>query len=128
VAGIREALDICDLEASLLLNLYKMAHYELAVDKWDNFAEVILRAVNFDQTRPNNVHQSFWGVGHGGIMAVPKNDKHKEYARYAAHCLNMVTAAKEQESRSIQGEMAAEWLKLADAVRRPLKRRQMQTG
>jgi hypothetical protein len=61
-------------------------------------------------------------------MAVPKNDKHKEYARYAAHCLNMVTAAKEQESRSIQGELAAEWLKLADAVRRPLKRRQMQTG
>jgi hypothetical protein len=27
-------------------------------------------------------------------MKIPKNDKHKEYARYAAHCLQMVTAAK----------------------------------
>ena len=59
-------------------------------------------------------------------MAIPKNDKHKEYARYAAHCLNMVAAAKEQESRSIQREMAAEWLRLADAVLHPLKRQQMQ--
>ena len=56
------------------------------------------------------------------------NEKRKEYARYAQHCLQMVAAAKEQESRSIQREMAAEWLKLADAVRRPLKRRQMQMG
>lgn len=47
MAGIREALDICDLEASLLLNLYKMAHYELAVDKWDNFAEVIVESGQF---------------------------------------------------------------------------------
>jgi hypothetical protein len=54
------------------------------------------------------------------------NEKRKEYARYAQHCLQMVAAAKEQESRSIQREMAAEWLKLANAVRRPLKRRQMQ--
>ena len=56
------------------------------------------------------------------------NEKRKEYARYAQHCLQMVAAAKEQELRSIQREMAAEWLKLADAVRRPLKRRQMQMG
>jgi hypothetical protein len=54
------------------------------------------------------------------------NEKRREYARYAQHCLQMVTEAKEQESRSIQREMAAEWLKLANAVRRPLKRRQMQ--
>ena len=26
-------------------------------------------------------------------MAVPKNDKHKEYARYATHCLDMVPRA-----------------------------------
>jgi hypothetical protein len=61
-------------------------------------------------------------------MAVPKNDKHKEYARYAAHCLNMVTAAKDPESRAIRREMAAEWLRLADAVLRPLERRQIQPG
>ena len=50
------------------------------------------------------------------------NDKHKEYARYAAHCLHMVTAAKDQHERAIQREMAAEWLRLADAVLHPLKR------
>jgi hypothetical protein len=59
-------------------------------------------------------------------MAIPQNNKRKEYARYAAHCLNMVTAAKDQDSRSIQREMAAEWLRLADAVRRPAKFAQMQ--
>jgi hypothetical protein len=55
-------------------------------------------------------------------MTGPKNEKHKAYAHYAAHCLHMVTAAKDQDSRAIQREMAAEWLKLADDVRNPLKR------
>ena len=41
VAGIREALDTCDFEQGLLLNLYKVAHYETAVDKWDNFSRAI---------------------------------------------------------------------------------------
>jgi hypothetical protein len=58
---------------------------------------------------------------HGGIMAILKNNKHKEYTRFAAHCLEMVTIARDQESRSIQREMAAEWLRLADAVLRPSK-------
>jgi hypothetical protein len=58
-------------------------------------------------------------------MAGPKNDKHKEYARYAVHCLKMVPVAPDQKYRVIQREMAAEWLKLADANRRPLKPRQM---
>jgi hypothetical protein len=57
-------------------------------------------------------------------MAVPKNDKHKEYARYATHCLNMAASMKDHESRGINREMAAEWLKLADAVLHPLKRTQ----
>jgi hypothetical protein len=48
------------------------------------------------------------------------NAKHKEYARYAVHCLKMVTAAKDRDSRSIQREMAAEWLNLADAILHPL--------
>jgi hypothetical protein len=51
--------------------------------------------------------------------------KRKEYARYAAHCLQMVAVAKEQESRCIQREMAAEWLKLANAAGRPRKAEQM---
>jgi hypothetical protein len=52
-------------------------------------------------------------------MAAPKNDKFKDYARYAEYSLNMVAAPTDQESRSIQREMAAEWLRLADTVRRP---------
>jgi hypothetical protein len=52
-------------------------------------------------------------------MAKPKNDKHKDYARYAAHCLDMVTTTKDQEARAINREMAAEWLKLADAIAHP---------
>jgi len=49
-------------------------------------------------------------------MAIPKIGKHKEYARYAAHCLNLVASTKDQDSRCINREMAAEWLKLADSV------------
>jgi hypothetical protein len=55
-------------------------------------------------------------------MAISKNDKHKEYARYAEHCLTMVTSTKDQNARAINREMAVEWLRLADAVLHPLKR------
>ena len=54
-------------------------------------------------------------------MAVPKNSKLKDYVRYAGHCLQMVTTAKDQEARFIQREMAAEWLKLADELLHPQK-------
>jgi hypothetical protein len=54
-------------------------------------------------------------------MAILKNNKHKDYTRFAAHCLEMVTIERDQVSRSIQREMAAEWLRLADAVLRPSK-------
>jgi hypothetical protein len=50
----------------------------------------------------------------------PKNDKHKEYVGYAEHCLQMVTVAKDQDSRSIQREMAAEWIRLAETILRRL--------
>ena len=40
-------------------------------------------------------------------MTVPKNDKYKDYARYAEHCLNMVASTRDQELRCIQREMAA---------------------
>ena len=59
-------------------------------------------------------------------MAIPKDDKHKEYARYAAYCLHMVAAVPDQEFRNIQREMAAEWLKLAGSVRHRPRSRQMQ--
>jgi hypothetical protein len=55
-------------------------------------------------------------------MAVPKNNKHKEYAGYAVHCLEIVPAIPDQEYRNVQREMAAEWLRLAEAVLHPLKR------
>jgi hypothetical protein len=55
-------------------------------------------------------------------MAILKNDKHKDYSRYAAHCLNAVTTTRNQDARAINREMAAEWLRLADAVLHPLKR------
>jgi hypothetical protein len=61
-------------------------------------------------------------------MTVPKNDNYKDYLRYAEHCLNMVAATIDQESRSIQREMAAEWLRLADVIRRSRRSKQMQMG
>jgi hypothetical protein len=59
-------------------------------------------------------------------VAIPKNDKYKEYAHYAAHCLYMVSAASDPDSRAIQREMAAEWLKLADSVGQSSKPAQIQ--
>jgi hypothetical protein len=55
-------------------------------------------------------------------VVIPKNNKHTDYVRYAEHCLKMVPAAANQEHRAILREMAAEWLKLADAVLHALKR------
>jgi hypothetical protein len=59
-------------------------------------------------------------------MAKLTNDKHKEYARYAAHCLSIMPATKDQDADTINREMAVEWLRLADAVLHPLKRQQLQ--
>jgi hypothetical protein len=55
----------------------------------------------------------------GEMVTTPKSDKHKEYVRYAAHCLEIVPAATDQESHAVQREMAAEWLKLADTILHP---------
>jgi hypothetical protein len=46
---------------------------------------------------------------------LPENDTYKNYVRYAEHCL--MAAAKDRQYGSIQREMAAEWLRLADAIR-----------
>jgi hypothetical protein len=45
-----------------------------------------------------------------------ENEKHKEYARYAAHCLDTMAAATDPDSHAIQREMAIEWLRLADTL------------
>jgi hypothetical protein len=58
-------------------------------------------------------------------MAVPKNDKHKDYIRYATHYLDVVHEITEQDHRAINREMATEWLKLADDIielSKPIKR------
>ena len=61
-------------------------------------------------------------------MPALKNDKFKDYTRYAKHCLNMVASTRDQELRCIQREMAAEWLRLAHIAQRPRKSKQMQMG
>jgi hypothetical protein len=38
---------------------------------------------------------------------MPKNDKYKDYARYAKRCLNMVAATTDQESRTRNGRRMA---------------------
>jgi len=57
---------------------------------------------------------------------MPENDKFKDYVRYAEHCLNMMVARTDQEFLRIQREMAAEWRRLAEAIRRPRRFKQMQ--
>jgi hypothetical protein len=61
-------------------------------------------------------------------MAKPQNDKYKEYARYAQHCLNMMATTTDHDSIGIQRQMAAEWIRLAAAIRRPRSLTQMQMG
>ena len=80
-----------------------------------------LRVFNFEQTHPNNSpHIPGSLIRLGGTMAISKNEKRKQYAHYAAHCMYLVTAATDPDARAIQREMAAEWLKLADAILHPM--------
>jgi hypothetical protein len=59
-------------------------------------------------------------------MSIQNSDKCKDHAHYAAQCLYLVSAATDSDSRAIQQEMAAEWLKLAEAVRPRSRPAQMQ--
>jgi hypothetical protein len=45
-----------------------------------------------------------------------RKSKHQQYMAYAEHCLEMAKIAADETSRSIQQEMAGEWLSLADVV------------
>jgi hypothetical protein len=47
---------------------------------------------------------------------LPTNDKFKDYARYAEHCLSLTADTTDQEARSLRRDMAAEWLTLANAI------------
>jgi hypothetical protein len=42
------------------------------------------------------------------------NDRER-YVGYATHCLQLARTTTDQESRAVLKEMAAEWLKLAEA-------------
>ena len=81
----------------------------------------------FEQTRLDDatIHfpPEFMGPEFMGSVSVtvPQNESYKDYARYAEHCLNVAHQLTDQESRRIHREMAAEWLRLADAIRPPLK-------
>jgi hypothetical protein len=63
-----------------------------------------------------------------GTMTTPETDKDAEYARYAEHCLNMVAATTDQQWRRVQREMAAEWLRLAEASRNSSRSKRHKTG
>ena len=54
-------------------------------------------------------------------MAAPKSVRHRDYIRYAEHCLNLVPAISARDGRALNREMAAEWLRLADATRAPAR-------
>lgn len=47
--------------------------------------------------------------------------RHKDYARYAAHCLNLMASPDNQDDRELFREMAAEWLRLAADILSQLK-------
>ena len=61
------------------------------------------------------------GKQQGGDMVVAKDNKHKDYSRYAAHCLGLAPPLSDEETDSINREMAAEWVKLAELAR-PIRR------
>jgi hypothetical protein len=48
-------------------------------------------------------------------MADRSIDKREQYVDFATHCLQLAKATADRESRAILKEMAAEWLKLAEA-------------
>ena len=61
-------------------------------------------------------------------MTTPENDKSEEYERYAAYCLKAAARLPDQESRRIHREMAAEWLRLAEAIQTPSRSENRKTG
>jgi len=60
------------------------------------------------------------GLRHAGLFFESRNsqswatEKYDEYTRYAEHCLAVARITRDQQSRVVQREMAAEWLRLAE--------------
>jgi hypothetical protein len=48
-------------------------------------------------------------------MAISKNSKFREYARYAMYCLERVPITQDEDICTLNREMAVEWLRLAEA-------------
>ena len=48
------------------------------------------------------------------IVRMTRSDTHKQYVAYAETCVAMANAARDQQTRTILREMAAEWLNLAN--------------
>jgi hypothetical protein len=76
--------------------------------------------VNFEQTHAMRLPEISQTTLGGAHREKPMSDKHKEYAHYAEHCLRMVPLTPDQEYRTVQREMASEWLRLAEAVLHPI--------
>jgi hypothetical protein len=57
----------------------------------------------------------------GKIVTISNNDKqkHKEYAQYAELCLTTAPTTTNENASALNREMAAEWLKLIDAIFHP---------
>lgn len=49
-------------------------------------------------------------------MADRPIDKQEQYVAFVTHCLQLAKVAADHESRALLREMAAEWLKLAEAA------------
>jgi hypothetical protein len=49
-------------------------------------------------------------------MADQSIDKREQYVAFATHCLQLAKVAANRQSRDVLKEMAAEWLKLAEAA------------
>jgi hypothetical protein len=62
-----------------------------------------------------------WGINRAWIMTDTKNDKHKDYCRYATRCLAILPTLADPGARAAQLEMAAKWLKLVDEIIKPSK-------
>jgi hypothetical protein len=72
--------------------------------------------VNFDQITFGSAPILLPASPRSKPVPVPTNDKFRAYSRYAAHCLHQAFMTRDQESRAVFREMAAEWVQLADAL------------
>jgi hypothetical protein len=49
-------------------------------------------------------------------MVPDRADRKNEYGEFAEHCLHTVRMMPDQASRTVQRQMAVEWLRLADTL------------